>query len=429
MLDGLFRADGAGGGTPPPDDDFWYEPTTAGLITPAGQSVTPLSSLQCTAVYACVRVIAETLASLPLLLYRRLPNGAGKERDDTNPLYDVLHSRPNAWQTTMEFVELMQTWVTLRGNAYAVLVPGARGWIDQMLPMHPDRVRVEQLPSYRLRYKYTTPNGEMVTLLQDEVLHIRGLSDDGVLGMSPIERMRNAVGLAQAAEEFGSRMFSNGVRPSGVLSHPGKLSDAAYSNLKNSMRREYAGAGNAAKLLILEEGIQYSTTSISPEEAQFLETRKYQVTDIARMFRVPPHMIADLERATFSNIEHQSLDFVMHTIRPWAVRWEQALSRSLLPDAKTHAIEFLLDGLLRGDAKARAEFYASGIVNGWMTRNEVRRRESLNDAEGLDEFLLPLNMATQAERDEQAEIARKAAERPVAPVAPEPESESEDADA
>lgn len=370
----------------------WDWMRNIGIETTAGVSVSETTSLQCSAVYACVRVLSETVASLPLITYRRLENG-GKERATDHALYDVLHNQPNALMSSFEWRETMMAHLLLWGNAYSRIVDDASGRILELYPMRPDRVQVSQAAG-SLLYTYTPTSGETLVLPEDKVLHIRGLSTDGILGISPIAQARQAIGLAMATEEFGARFFGNGARPGGVLEHPGTLTDEAMARLQMSWEQSHNGNVNAHKVAILEEGMKYAPVGIPPEDAQFLETRKFQIEEIARIFRVPVHLIGDLDRATFSNIEQQSLEYVIYSVRPWLVRWEQAIQRSLMlsGERKTYFVEFLVDGLLRGDIMSRYQAYATAIQNGWMSRNEVRQLENLNPAEELDEFLVPMNM-------------------------------------
>lgn len=396
-------------------DNFWYTDPQTGFRMPQSMwfGVTPDSAMRVTAVLACVRVLAETIASLPLHIYRRLPNG-GKEKVPDHPLYNLLHLRPNDLQTSFEWREMLQGHLALRGNGYCEKIPGSGGTISDLIPLHPDGFKkIELVDIDNIRYTYQQPNTfnrqintEERILYSRDVFHIRGLSSDGIVGLSIVALAADTIGLSKAAELFGSKFFSKGAKASGVLEHPDKLSENAQKNLRQSVAKSISGE-NIHSPLILEEGMKWKQLSITPEDAQFLETRKFQVNDIARIFRIPPHMIGDLERATFDNIEHQSLDFVIHTIRPWLVRWEQAISRDLIVEDDIFA-EFLVDGLLRGDTKSRFEAYGKAITDGWMNRNEVRELENKNPEEGLDKFLVPLNMTPagqeQKEGQEQSKI-------------------------
>lgn len=359
----------------------------------SGVSVTPGNALNYSAVFAAVRVIAETVASLPLILYQQTENG--RERAADYYLYDVLKNRPNPYLTSYEFRELLQAHLLLWGNAYCEIELDNAGRVVGLWPLRPDKVKGIKRDGARLTYAYELPMGETVDLPDFSVFHLRGLSSDGVVGYSPISLMRQTIGVGKAAEAYGAGFFGNGANPRGVLTHPGALGDTAFDNLKNTWAASYQGLSNAHKVAILEEGMSYKQISIPPNDAQFLETRRFQVEEIARIFRVPPHMLGDLERATFSNIEHQSIDFVVHSIRPWLVRWEQAIAARLMSDRERalYTPEFLVDGLLRGDTKSRYETYGIAIQNGVLSRNDVRALENLNRVEGLDDYLVPLNLA------------------------------------
>lgn len=369
----------------------------AGANTAAGKPVTALGSMRSTAVFACVRVLAESVASLPLIVYQRLEQG--KQRAQGHRLYSLLHDLPNREMTSIELRETLMGHLALWGNAYCEIQRDRGGRVMGLWPLRPDRVDVVRGSDRRLYYRVTfgdelDPRPETVTLLDSQVMHIRGLGHDGIKGHSPIGLAREAVGLALATEEFGSRFFGNGARPGGILEHPGALSDKAHGRLRESWNEMYQGLSRSHRVAILEEGMKYHEIGIPPEDAQFLETRKFQVNEIARLFRVPPHMIGDLERATFSNIEHQSLDFVIHSLRPWLVRWEQAITRDLLEPAEraSYYAEHLVDGLLRGDIGARYEAYSQGRQNGWLSANDIREMENLNPIDGGDVYLVPLSM-------------------------------------
>ena len=352
--------------------------------------------MQVAAVFACIRVLAESVASLPLIVYKRRPDG-GKDRDPPHPLYRTLHDRPNRWQTGFEFREMLMGHAALRGNAYAAIKATGGQAVAELTPLHPDRVIPFRAPDGLIAYEHTPLEGPRRILLQPEMLHIRGLSDDGICGLSPIKLHREAIGLALVTEEHGARLFANGAQLGGVLQHPGKLQPEAVERLKKSWEARYSGVGNAHRTAVLEEGMTWNKVGMTSEDAQFLESRHYQVTEIARIFRIPPHMIGDLSKATFSNIEHQALEFVVHTLRPWLVRWEQAILRDLFtePDQETHFVEFLVDGLLRGDTQSRYNAYAVGRQWGWLSANDIRRLENLNPIEqGGDDYFQPLNMAS-----------------------------------
>ena len=390
--------------TPPgPGDDFWYEPFY-GSGSNSGVNVTPDTAMRATAVQACVRVLAETLATLPLKIYERLPdriveNGdgtsrivnGGKKEATNHPLWDVLHSNPNSWQTSFEWREMMMGHIALRGNAYSEIVPGPRGFADKLIPLHPDRVQVKQLENLRLVYEYTTPQGQRRKFTQDEILHLRLLSTDGILGLSPITMARESIGLSLATERYGARFFKNNATPGGIIMHPGILEKDGRENLKRSWQAAQGGSQQHSTA-VLEEGMKWEKIGMTSEDAQFLETRKFQIADIARVFRVPPHMIGDLEKATFNNIEELSRNFVLYTMMPHAVRWESGLERDLILNRRRFFIKFNFNSLLRGNTKVRIEALNKQIAGGWLTRNEARDIEDMNPLPGLDEPLQAMNM-------------------------------------
>lgn len=359
----------------------------------AGSNVNERSSIQLSTVYACVRVIAETIASLPLNLYE-IKDG-GNVRADKHPLQRVLHDEPNTEMTSFIWRETVLTHMLLWGNSYNQIIRNGRNGVVGLYPLLPDHMEVDRNSNGALVYTYTTSAGKTVTLSHEEVLHIPGLGFDGIMGYSPIALERNAIGLGIAAEEYGSKFFSNGARPSGVLTHPNTVKNPKA--LRDSWSNAFAGAGNAGKTAILEEGMKYEAISMPNNEAQFLETRKFQVAEICRIFRVPPHLVGDLEHATFSNIEHQNTSFAMHTIRPWLVRIEQSMDRALLTEREKGRFyaHFNLDGLMRADYKSRMEGYAIARQNGWMSANDVRALENLDPIpaeQGGDEYLVNGNM-------------------------------------
>lgn len=370
----------------------WLIDILGGMPARSGVIVTAETAMRCLAVFACVKVLAETMAQLPLSVHRRRANG-GADEDTAHSLYPILHDAPNQWQTSFEWREMAMGHTALRGNAYSYISRDHMGRVLELLPLHPDRVTVRQLPDWSVEYTIARPGGSALPAKPGEILHLAGLSSNGVTGVSPIAQAREAVGLSLAAEMHGAQLFGNGARPGGVLTHPKALSDPARENLKKTWQVQHGGE-NRLGTAILEEGMEWKQLGMTSEDAQFLETRKYQRAEIASLFRVPPHMIGDLERATFSNIEHQSIAFVVHTMMPWVKRWEQRLNRQLLSsaDRKTHFVRFNVDGLLRGDTQTRYAAYGVAITNGWMSRNEVRALEGLNAADGLDAYLTPLNM-------------------------------------
>ena len=369
--------------------------------TAAGKNVNERSAMQLTAVYACVRILAEGIAGLPLHLYRCGRNGS-REKAVEHPLYFLLHDEPNPEMTSFVFRETLMTHLLLYGNCYCQIIRDGRGQVTALYPLMPNQMSVDRDEKGQLYYTYLRSGEEADTmkkgtvyLLPEDVLHIPALGFDGLVGYSPIAMAKNSIGMGLACEEYGAKFFANGAAPSGVLEHPGTIKD--ITRLRESWNAIYGGSKNAGKVAILEEGMHYSPISISPNEAQFLETRKFQVDEIARIFHVPPHMIGDLERSTFSNIEQQSLEFVKYTLNPWVCRWEQALTRSLLSpkEKREYSIKFNVDGLLRGDYQSRMNGYAVGRQNGWMSANDIRELENMDkisEEQGGNLYLVNGNM-------------------------------------
>ena len=373
--------------------DRMMDQQVSGIPTASSVPVSEYTALQSTAVYACTRVLAETVASLPLPVYRRLPGG-GKQRDYGHPLYPILQDEANPEMSAFSFWETMMGHILLWGNAYAQ-IERTPAKVTALWPMRPDRMKIRRDPG-GLTYVYKKADSTEVEISSDFMLHIPGLAFDGVMGYSPIALAREAIGLAQATEEFGARFFGNDARPGIVLQHPGVLSPEAKTYLAESWASKHQGVSRSHRPAVLQEGMTIKEIGIPPEDAQFLETRQWQLNEIARVFRVPPHLIGDLSKATFSNIEHQSIDFVVHSVRPWLVRIEQAIKRSLfLPSERsTWFAEFLVDGLLRGDIAGRYAAYAIGRNGGWLCPNDILEKENMNPLPGEQGniYLVPLNM-------------------------------------
>ena len=385
----LFRARDKPGAT----DSVSSAPTFYFGSSAAGKSVTASTAIQMSTVYACVRVIAETIASLPLHVYQNQGEGSVKALE--HPLYPILHDEPNSEMTSFVWRETMLAHLLLWGNAYCQIIRSGRSQILGLYPLLPDRMEVDRDSAGTLTYTYSTGSGQTVKLRPEDVLHIPGLGFDGIMGYSPIALEKNAIGLGLAAEEYGSKFFSNGARPSGILTHPNTVKDP--KKLRDSWNAAYGGSNNSGRVAVLEENMSYTPISMPNSEAQFLETRKFQVSEICRIYRVPPHMVGDLEHATFSNIEHQSISFAVHTIRPWVVRLEQAMNRALFSDKEkgVYYVRFNMDGLMRGDYKSRMEGYAIARQNGWMSTNDIRELENLNpvsEEEGGNAYLVNGNM-------------------------------------
>nr|DAZ15573.1 MAG TPA: Portal [Caudoviricetes sp.] len=367
----------------------------------SGKRVNERSAMQMTAVYSCVRILSEAVAGLPLHLYQ-YTDKSSKEKAVENPLYFLLHDEPNTEMTSFVFRETLMTHLLLWGNAYSQIIRNGKGEVVGLYPLMPDRMTVNRDEKGRLYYEYMVSSDDAKTLKDGtvrlspyDVLHIPGLGFDGLVGYSPIAMAKNAIGLAIAAEEYGSKFYANGATPSGILEYPGTVKEP--DKVRESWNAGFGGSSNAHKIAVLEEGMKYTPISISPNEAQFLETRKFQINEIARIFRVPPHMVGDLEKSSFSNIEQQSLEFVKYTLEPWLVRWEQAMQRSLIPqdDKSRYFIKFNVDGLLRGDYQSRMQGYATARQNGWMSANDIRELENLDRIpaeDGGDLYLINGNM-------------------------------------
>jgi HK97 family phage portal protein len=367
-----------------------------GVSTASGVSVTPDSAMRLSAVSACVRLISESIGSLPLHVYRRKDNRS-RERVTDLVQHRLLHDEPNRMMTSCVFRETLSAGVLCHGNAYAYIERNGAGDPIQLLPIASPGVRIFKEPNTgELAYAIQL-DGKTFTVNQANIIHVPGLSFDGISGMSPIKYGAQSIGLAIATERFGASFFGNGSMPSGTIEMPGAPTVEQQRNLLTAWNAAYGGLRNAQKTAVLVGGAKFSPISVNPDEAQFIETRKMQVSEIARWFRVPPHMIGDLDRATFSNIEHQALEFVTHTLRPWLVRFEQEFNRKLFPSSTSGQpsdlyCEFNVDGLLRGDIKARGEYYVRGRQWGWLSANDIRARENEEPIDGGDTYLTPLNM-------------------------------------
>jgi len=368
----------------------------SGGNTAAGVAVVETNALTATAVYTCVRVIAETVASLPLLVYRRRPDGS-KERARDHYLYSLLHDSPNPDMTAFEFRESMMAHLLLWGNAYAEMEYDRAGRVTALWPLPPNRVRVERTNG-QLHYLLNVGAGSPIRMAEGQVFHLRGLSPDGVLGYSPIACAREAIGSAIATERYGAAFFGSGTYLRGILEHPGKLSDSARANLRSEWETLHRGLDNAHRVAILQEGMKWQQLGIPPEDSQFLESRVFQLQEIARIYRVPLHLVGELSHATFSNIEHMSLEFVKYTLAPWLERWEQGIEQRVFLESDRRGgyfAEHLVDGLLRGDIVSRYQAYAIGRQWGWLSVDEIRERENMNplpNGEGASYITAPANI-------------------------------------
>lgn len=395
----------------------WID-SLGGGRTKSGVSVDEVSALNLSAVWAAVRVLTDTVASTPIHVYERLARG--KSREPSHPLYRLLHDRPNPQMSAYTLKEVLQGHLALRGNAYAEKERNGRGEVVALWPITPDRVtpRLVEVRGSVQKVFEVRVGGETKVLGPDKVMHLTGFGHDGLVGYSPIHFARESLGLAKAAEEFGGSFFGRGLRASGALTHPSQLSEQGRRNLRESVERMNTGLENAHRILLLEEGMTWAQTSLAPEDAQFLETRQFQTVEIARWFQVPPHKIGDLSRATFSNIEHQSIEFLTGTARPWFVRWEQTLNEELFSaaDRNTYFAEFKMDALLRGDTAARGAFYAQLFNIGALSQNDIREKENENPIEGGDRYFVQGALVPVDKIDDVL-----AGNTPTAPAAPAPE--------
>ena len=383
-----------------------YPLTSTALLSALGidstaDIVTERAAIQIASVYACVRVLSESLASLPLQVYRKTDE-RNAERSTDSPVSQLLGYQPNGYQTPYIYKETGQLQAVLWGNSYAWIQRQRNGGTP--VALHP-LPAWEVTPELRDGVKTYWWNGQ--TINDHDMLHIPAIGWDGCKGVSPISLMRVTLSTTKSADTFSNQFYQNGTRLSGVLEHPSKLGEQALSNLKSAWTDAYSGAANAWKVAVLEEGMKFNPFTMPLEDAQFIETRKFQINEIARMFRVPPHMIADLDKATFSNIEHQSIEFVKYTMTPWLVRWEQEINRKLFSTTERQAgyfVKFNLNSLMRGDIKSRYEAYATGRNGGWLSVNDIREKEDMNAVEDGDGYLEPLNMQPLgAEPDEMTE--------------------------
>lgn len=383
------------------DPEQWLTDAQGAETNHSGVVVNEHTAMRLSAVWGCVRILSESVATLPLIFYKR--SGDAKNRATDHPLYSLLHDAPNSEMTAWMFRVVMMAHLCLRGNAYAEIEVDRLGRPLALWPIPFDQFRVTPKRDLgRIVYEVgSLAGGNQVTIPSERMFHLMGLSLNGFVGLSPIAAARQGIGLGLAAEEYGARFFGNGANLGGVLEHPGKLSEPAAERLRASWTDRQVGLNQAHRTAILEEGMKYTSVGIPPRDANFIESRNFQVTDIARIFRVPPHMLQQLDRATWSNIEHQGVDFVVHSLGPWLEMWEQSISWKLLtPGEKSqYYAEFLVAGLLRGDTKARYDSYAIGRQQGFLSANDIRKLENMSAVDGGDVYLVPLNMVPADQAD------------------------------
>ena len=387
----------------------WQGWLNTGSRTSAGQCINNNSALAISTVYDCIRIISEDLAKLPLPVFQQLSSGIKETRKD-HPLYNVLNWKPNPEMSAMSFRNSIISHAVGWGNGYAEKVRDQNGNIKELWLLPPDRVKTKRRENGDLYYEIKQPNNTTVELGPDKIFHIPGFGYDGVQGYNVVQIARESLGLAAAAEMFGSKFFGNGAKTSLALTFPNGLSEKAHTNLQKSIERQVTGE-NQHRILLVEEGGKVETMALSQKDSQYLETREFSIEEICRWFRVPPHKVADLRRATFSNIEEQNIDYVTDTLVPWFIRTEQAVHNQLFTEDDQdggYYVKHNANALLRGNSKSRAEFYGKGITDGWMTRNEARGFEDLNPLDGLDEPLIPLNMETVTQSEQRTEATNDA---------------------
>lgn len=383
-----------------PWGDFYFQPV--GGSSGGVARVTPDTALALTAVYACVRVLSESFALLPPKLYRPKVGG-GRQLVTDHWLYRLLAKAPNRWQTPFEWREMVQSHVVLRGNAFNLIVEDGHGGISELLPLHPDRVTVELLGDWDFRYVYTDRFGSQTRYRRDQIWHLRGLGGDGIVGYNPIEVAREALGEAMQFQSYSSRWYANNATPPAWVKFPGKFADKAARAVVREQMQEAQTGVNRGKLMVLDQGMELQSIQINQKDMQFIEARQMKVPEIARLFRVPPHKIGDLSRATFSNIEQQSIEFWQDAEQPYAERWESSIERNLLGEDTDIEVEFDMRAQMRGDSVSRKEYVQGMVLASVITPNEGRGIEGLEPIEGGDKRLIPVNMREEGDPDPNGE--------------------------
>ncbi len=379
----------------PSNPSYWAKKFWGMPESESGVQVDEETALKYGAVYACVRVLAETIASLPLNVYKRL-EPKGKDKDSKHNLYNLLHSQPNGDMTSFTWRELAMAHLLLWGNHYSLTPRDGYQKVTSIIPMVPWRVKPERVmvDGRKVKvYRYQPEEGAEVVLGQNDVLHIPGLSFDGLVGLSPLGWYREQIGLGLAMQTYSSKFFANGTHSSGIFTTPQALKPETRDRLEKDLAKKYKGLGKSHNTMLLEQELKFEKLSVNPDDAQLLESKKFQIEEIARIFRVPLHLLQNLDRSTNNNIEHQSIDFVVHSVRPWLVRFEQAINTQLFTyDSKTHFAEFVVDGLLRGDSESRFRAYSIAVQNGIFSPNDVLELENRNPYPGGDKHFIQLNM-------------------------------------
>lgn len=359
-----------------------------GSSTGATRSVTTDQAMRMNTVYSCVKVLSDTLATLPCHLYR--DTAAGREAHTSAPLYSLMVNSPNEYQTGAEFFSYVMVNLCMSGNFYGYINRTSSGKVVEILPLKTENVSVQQDSKYNVVYVVTFDNGAKDVLSPDQILHIRGMSLDGVTGVSPITYNANTIGAGIDARNYAANVFTNDATPRGILHTDGILDDDSFENIKASWNQTHGGVGNSHKVAILEQGLKFQAVSMTPDQVQLLDSRKYTRSEICAMFRVPPHMIGDLDRATFSNIEHQDLAFYKATMLPYLMLIEARLNKALL-NVNTQCFKFDVSNLLRTDMTTRVATYNTLITAGVMSPNEARTELGYNPRDGGDEFVTQSN--------------------------------------
>lgn len=408
----LSSAPRADAGDRSPSGSFWFEPI--GIRTSAGVRVTSQSAMGLPAVYACVQVLAKSFALMPFCLWE--PSETSRKKRPDHWLHRLFCKAPNGFQSPFEWRMMLMGHLALRGNAFCQVTSNARGDVVDLLPLHPDRMRMEFTSNGNFRYLYTDERGREIRYLRSEIWHLRWLSSDGYVGLSPIEVARDAIGEGLAMQSFASRFYVNDARPGGWVELDGRFStDKAKQDWVSSWHKNYGGA-NARKVAVLEKGMKYHELKLSNADAQFVEGRARNLADIARIWGVPPHKIQDLGKSTNNNIEHQSIEFWSDTMAPIGKAWASSAEFFLLGPDSTLDVEFDTASLMRGDGKSRSERLKNLVLGGLMKPNEGRQEEGYDPAPGGDKLLRPLNMVALDENGEPEPLPEAPPATPGAPA-------------
>jgi len=369
-------------------------------------NIDQVTAMKYSAVFGCVRVLAETLANTPIMLYRKKSDTERETRNDL-AIYDILHNRPNEEMSPFNFKEFCMTSLNLGGNTVCQRLVNQKGDLVGLYPYNYNRINIHRDYSTK-KLIYTVNAGtDSRDFQREEVLHIPGISLDGIVGLSPIEYAASAIRLGLNYEQFGVNFYKNGANASGAFKHPGTLGDEAFKRLKKELKTNYTGLKNTGTPMILEDGLEFQPFQIKPVDAQLLESKYFQIEDICRIYRVPQHLVQKLDRSTNNNIEHQSLEFVMYTMLPWFKRWEDNINMQLLTLQERLAgyyVEFKADALLRGDIASRATYYAQGRQWGWLSVNDIRRLENMPAIPNGDIYLQPINMGEAGKIQQQEQL-------------------------